>query len=116
MFIRTADRQQGNTHSPMADPTGGGGSAAQPVSAQPAQSVSAQPDTFADRRSYGTTGRCWERETQADLRDLEACSGVHVNNGGRRERQVHVEKNASRGGHASRTRGNLRPLDEVRQS
>ena len=35
MFIRTADRQQGNTHSPMADPTSGGGSAAQPVSAQP---------------------------------------------------------------------------------
>ena len=44
MFIRTADRQQGNTHSPMAGPTGGGGgSAAQPVSAQPAQPVSAQP-------------------------------------------------------------------------
>ena len=46
MFIRTADRQQGNTHSPMADPTGGGGSAAQLVSAQPAQPVSAQPDTL----------------------------------------------------------------------
>ena len=46
MFIRTADRQQGNTHSPMADPTGGGSSAAQPVSAQPAQPVSAQPDTL----------------------------------------------------------------------
>ena len=30
----------------MADPTGGGGSAAQPVSAQPAQPVSAQPDTL----------------------------------------------------------------------
>ena len=45
MFIRTADRQQGNTHSPMADPTGGGGSAAQPVSAKP-QPVSAQPDTL----------------------------------------------------------------------
>ena len=46
MFIRTADRQQGNTHSPMADPTDGGGSAAQSVSAQPAQPVSAQPDTL----------------------------------------------------------------------
>ena len=47
MFIRTANRQQENTHSPMADPTGGGGSATQPVSAQqPAQPVSAQPDTL----------------------------------------------------------------------
>ena len=46
MFIRTADRQQGNTHSPMADPTGGGSSGAQPVSVQPAQPVSAQPDTL----------------------------------------------------------------------
>ena len=46
LFIRTADRQQGNAHSPMVDPTGGGGSAAQPVSAQPAQPVSTQPDTL----------------------------------------------------------------------
>ena len=33
-----------HTHSPMADSTGGGGSAAQPVSAQPAQPVSVRPD------------------------------------------------------------------------
>ena len=73
MFIRTADRQQGNSHSPMADPTGGGGSAAQPVSTA-SSACFGKARYVAERRSYGTTGRCWERETQADLRDLEACT------------------------------------------
>ena len=79
----------------MADPTGGdGGSTSQPVSAQP---ESAQPDML---QIGGLTvllvgaGKGRHRQT---LRDLEACIGVRATNGGRRGRQVHGGKNASRG-------------------
>ena len=93
MFIRTADRQQGNTQ-----PHGGPYRRRLCCSACVSTTSSACVGTaryVADRRSYGTTGWCWERETQADLRDLEACSGVHATNGGRRIRQVHGEDNAT---------------------